>query len=887
MSLDRGTVLGPYELIAPLGKGGMGEVYRARDTKLGREVAVKILPDTFAHDADRMARFEREAKLLASLNHPNIAAIYAVEDRAIVMELVEGQILKGPLPVEVALNYARQIAEALEAAHEKGIVHRDLKPANIKITPAGTVKILDFGLAVEQASACNSDDPDNSPTLITSQTHAGVILGTAAYMSPEQARGAAVDKRADIWAFGCVLYEIIVGKPAFQGETTSDIVAAVLREEPDWGRVPPTVQPLLRRCFVKDPKHRLRDIGDAMALLEGVPDAVPAQSRHWPLLIAAVFAIALCVTGVGWWRATRSSLSHPLIRLSAELAPNTAIARSLGGNVMALSPDGTLLAFTTRGVDGIVRLATRRLDQDQVNVLAGTEDARSPFFSPDGQWIAFSTTGKLKKISILGGTAVALCDAFSFGGDWGEDGTLVAPLGVGSGLSRIPADGGTPTPITELNRDKGEGAHRWPQILPGGQAILFTAVHVTQSQHDIDVVSLKTGLRKTVYRGGFFGRYLPTSESGGHLVFLRESTLFAAPFDLKRLAVTGDPQPVVENISSAKDQGAHFAFSRNGTFIYLAGRGPANRSIFWLDTTTKLGPLHPVPGLYGYPRFSPDGKRLAYVIEDSPGQEDIWVQDLERDTASRLTTVPGQNEWPVWTPDGKNIIFLSSSPAKWGICWIRADGSGQAQWLTQGGVRPVPQSISPDAKWLAIIRPSGGSGVNIFKARIEGDPDHLRLGAMTPFLETPFITILPAFSPDGRWVAYTSAEPGKEGVWVRPFPGPGGAWQISTGSGRFSFPIWRRNGHELFFLGPDNRIMVASYSVHGDSFVAGDPRAWSDKHLLNLGSPPVWTYDLAPDGKRFAVVLYPDGASEEKPITHLTFLLNFFDELNRRNPVSR
>jgi len=869
----------------------MGEVYRARDTRLKREVALKVLPEAFAGDPERMARFQREAELLASLNHPNIADIYGVEEGALAMELVDGETLAGPLPIQTALEYARQIAEALEYAHERGVIHRDLKPANVKVTPEGTVKLLDFGLAKAIHDPGGSTaDPANSPTLTLGLSGVGVLLGTPAYMSPEQASGKPADRRADIWSFGAVLYEMLAGKPAFSGESITDILAGVLRAEPDWSALPaatpPRIRKLLRRCLERDRKQRLQAIGEARLAMDAPEEEVrplPAAAPLWPW-VAAALAMALAVTAaVGWWRAGRSAPLPPLMRLRVELGPDMKLERPPGGSLLALSPDGTLLAVIVRGADGIYRLATRRLDQSQITPLAGTEGARSPVFSPDGQWIAFHSDRKIKKISAGGGAAVTLCDApGSIAGSWGDDGNIIAALGWGTGLSRIPSGGGPPTPVTKLNHEKGELRHGWPQVLPGSRAVLFTTDHVGQGfeDADVDVVSLQTGVRTTLHHGASFARYLPS----GYLVWVRRHVLYAAPFDLGRLALTGEPQPVVEDINNGWDTGGGFAFSQTGIFVYDSGRGELPRSIFWLDSTGRTQPLHPAPGLYGFPRFSPDGKRLAFSVDDGQSHENIWVRDLERDTASRVTLLPGQNQWPVWTPDGQSLVFWSSNPAAPGIYSIRADGSGVAQRLTDGKTRQMPQSISPDGKRLAMTQTSTGGGVEIWTAPVEGDAGHPRLGRAEPFLQTPSVTILPAFSPDGRWLAYRSGEPERRGLWVVPFPGPGGAWLVSS---RGEDPIWSPNGRELFFLENGRTIMVAGYTARGDALVFGKPQVWSQHPVLDLGSPPVRTYDLAPDGKRFAVVLNADGTADPKPITHLTFLLNFFDDLRRRVPTGK
>lgn len=895
MSFAPGSKLGPYEILDSIGVGGMGEVYRARDPRLHREVAIKVSAERFSD------RFEREAHAIAALNHPNICTLHDIGPNYLVMELVEGPALSdrirhGAIPLDETLHIARQIAEALEAAHEKGVVHRDLKPGNIKIKPDGVVKVLDFGLAKMAEPAAPEEDPDRSPTLTLEQaTRVGQVLGTAAYMAPEQARGAIVDKRADIWSFGVVLYEMLSGKRLFKGDTISDTLAAVLTKDLDWRELPEAaprrIRKLLVRCLERDRKQRLQDIGEARIAVDAPePDLLPlpAAARRWPWAMASLALAFAVAAGVGWWRASRPAPLGSLMRLGLELGPDVRAERPLGGSFLALSPDATLLALTVRGADGATRLATRRLDENQITPLAGTEDAASPVFSPDGQWIAFHSDRKIKKISVRGGAVVTLCDApGAIAPSWGDDGNLIAALGWGTGLSRISSAGGTPARVTELNLEKAEWRHSWPQVLPGSHAVLFTAEHSGQNSDDgdIDVVSLKTGKRTTLHHGGFFARYLPS----GHVAWVHQNVLYAAPFDVGRLALTGEPQPVVEDIHSGTDTGGDFAFSQTGVFVYSSGKGELQRSIFWLDSTGKTRPLQPAPGLYGFPRFSPDGKRLAFSLGDSHGHEDIWVRDLERDTVSRVTLLPGQNEWPVWTPDGISLVFQSSNPAAPGIYWIRADGSGLAQRLTEGktGLGP-PQAISPDGKQLALVRAAAGGGVEIWTAPIEGDAGHSRLGKLAPFVQTPSVTILPSFSPDGRWLAYYSSEPGKEGLWVAPFPGPGGGWLVSSHG---ADAVWSRGPHAaggaLFFILDDHTIMVTDYTTNGAAFVVGKPRVWSQRRLMDLGSPPVRTYDLAPDGQRFAVVLNADGTADPKPISNLAILLNFFEEVQRRVPAGK
>jgi Tol biopolymer transport system component len=893
MPLSSGTRLGPYEILAPIGAGGMGEVYRARDSKLGRDVAVKVLPAVFAGDAQYMARFEREAQVLASLNHPNIAAVYGIEQGALVMELVAGQTLAeriaaGALPLEEALPVARQIAEGLEAAHDRGIVHRDLKPANVKITPAGVVKLLDFGLAkAADEVAPAASQLTISPTLSMAMTQAGMILGTAAYMSPEQARGKPVDRRADIWAFGVVLYEMLTGRSLFaSGDTVTDIIAAVVTRDPDWkalpASTPPHIRRLLERCLRKDVKTRLQAIGEARIAIDepagtpASPTAAPGETRR-PWLAWAVAAVAILAAGASWWRATRTA-EHPLVRMNVELSPDLPLTPASTGGMMALSPDGMRLAVTLRGADGRVRLYTRLLRQSQLTPLAGTENASTPFFSPDGQWIGFATDGKLKKISVEGGAAVTLCDAPNMrGANWGDDGNIVLALNPTGALSRVSSAGGAPAPLTKVNPE--ERTHRWPQVLPGSQAILFTAHSGTANYDDanIDVFSLKTGQRKTVQRGGFSGRYLATPDGSGRLIYMHQGTLFAAPFDLGKLELAGAAVPALEEVSSSGNGGGDFAFSPTGTFVYLSGKGSQGSwAISWVDRSGKTQPLHATLGSYFTPRFSPDGRRLAFTVSSGQGY-DVWVKDLDRDTPSRLSFLKSTNNWPVWTPDGKNIIFKSIDPGKPGLYWTRSDGAGEAQRLTDGKLDEFPYSISPDGGRLAFSGTTAGN-IDLFTAAIEGDPAHPKLGKPELFLGTPFVEAYPAFSPDGRWLAYMSLESGTGEIYVRPFPGPGGRWQISTGGG--SFPVWSRDGRELLFRSSDQRVMAVGYTAKGDSFIAGKPSPWSETHVMTFGTLSTW--DLAPDGKRMAVFVTDTGDDKQKPPTHLTFLLNYFDELQRR-----
>jgi Tol biopolymer transport system component/predicted Ser/Thr protein kinase len=859
-----GAQLGPYRIEARIGAGGMGEVFRAMDTRLKRTVAIKVAKENFGE------RFEREARAIAALNHPNICTLYDVGPNYLVMELIEGKPLKGPLALDQALQYAVQICDALDAAHRKAITHRDLKPGNILVTKQG-IKLLDFGLA-------RMAPGENDPTL----TRPGVVMGTPAYMAPEQREGQPGDARSDIYAFGCVLYEMLTGKRAAQERTRVELAA---------------LEGVLGKCLEKDPEDRWQSARDLKAGLELVGQArglsptghgpVPL-GRPLPWVVAAALAVVAAVALWAPWRTTRP-VDRPLMRFSADLGPEAVEGVNI---TTAISPDGTRLAFVARGPGGKEQLATRLLNQAQAALLPGTENAADPFFSPDGQWIGFFADRKMKKISVQGGGAVTLCDASDGNGaSWGEDGSIIVTLtnGFGGGLFRVPEAGGTPQAITKPG-DKGELTHRWPQILPGGQAVLFTG-NTVQGGHDdanIEILSLKTGQWKVVQRGGYFARYLATSNGAGHLVYLHQGTLFAVWFDLDRLEVRGTHAPVLEDVAgNATSGGGQFDVARNGTLVYLSGKSSTPTwPVAWMDSTGKTTPLLSAPGSYFAPRFSPDGKRLALVVGPL-GNQDVQVYDLQRGSTTRLTFTQ-INYRPVWTPDGKQIAFGSRSAAASSIRLIRADGAGEAQLLLESKGDPDPHSFSPDGKRLAFAEAGANTGDDLWTLPLDlSDPGHPKPGKPELFLRTPSDEIEPAFSPDGRWIAYVSNESKRNEVYVRPFPGgaPSGSgkWQISFGGGRY--PIWSRSGPELFYETPDDHIMVAAYTASADSFAPDKPRAWSNTQILKPEGADMWDVDLAPDGKRFAVFPRPEAAGERKGSVHVTVLLNFFDELRRRVPA--
>jgi Tol biopolymer transport system component len=897
--VSEGMQLGAYHIESRIGAGGMGEVFRAHDTALRRDVAIKLLSPEFSLEPDGLARLEREAHVLASLNHPNICAIYGVERRdealALVLELVEGPTLAErlagrALPLGDALAIARQIAEALEAAHDKGIIHRDLKPANVKITPDGLVKVLDFGLA-KAAAGDAAADLTHSPTSTLGGRDHGVLLGTAAYMSPQQARGQRLDKRTDIWAFGCLLYEMLSGRRAFDGDTSSDAMAAVLERDPDWTALPTTtpqsIRTLIERCLEKDLKLRLRDIGDARleidrAMTMPANGAPLERARHrgrralpWALSGALGLGAGLALLVA---RPQRSVPPLSPVRVIADPGTDASLLtnRYGGGPAAILSPDGGTLAFVAEARAGRPQLYVRRLEQLRATALAGTDGAVNPFFSPDGQWIAFFADSKLKKILTTGGGLSTLCDARdNRGGAWAEDGTIIfAPDRAGTGLWRVSSGGGTPEPLTTLNA--GEVTERWPQVLPGGKGVLYTSHNSPNGFNDANVVvqALPHGTRKVLVRGAYDGRYILS----GHLIYIHDSTLFAAPFDLDRLDVTGPAVHALDGFSDSPPVGAaQVAVSRTGTLVYVPG--PVftfDAPIDWADRGGRVTPLRAAPAYWLNAVFSPDGRTLAMTIYDGK-HYDNWVYDWGRDVLSRLTSDPTDASNPVWTPDGRGMVFGSKRDSKAGanLYWQRADGTGDAQRLTKSNNGQTPASVHPSGKLIAFVEHRPETLDDVMILPIEADEAYgWKPGAPTVFLNSRSSEFQPTFSPDGRWLAYVSNESGRNEVYVRPFPGPGGKWQISTGGG--SGPTWSRARHELFYGTFDQRIMVASYTSEGDSFRAEKPRLGSSVRFSSRTAGR--SFDLHPDGERFALTADRESQSHDDT-HHVTLIFNFFNEL--------
>ena len=878
-----GKTLTHYEVTSLLGKGGMGEVWQAKDTKLGRSVAIKTLPAEFAEDDERVARFQREAKLLASLNHPNIAAIHGLEEsdgtHFLVLELVEGDTLaerirRGPVPVEEALDIAKQTVDALEAAHEKGVVHRDLKPANIKVTPEGKVKVLDFGLAKAFTGDGEDVNTSNSPTLSMAATQQGVILGTAAYMSPEQAKGIPVDKRSDIFSFGCVLFEMLTGRRAFDGDLATEVLAAIIRAEPDYAALQanlnPKIEELLRRCLEKDLKKRWRDVGDLRVEIEQVlsgpggafvePGAVGAEMKPRPLLpwMAATFVIAGILFSLAVWVAMRPA--PPVITRFTIAVPPGVQMESL---LPTLSPDGRLLAF--RAVrDGQSQIYIRRLDQIEALPVRGSEGANStPIFSPDGREIAFNTGGVLRRVPTAGGPSVTLAEAANSGAHWGPDDTIVFRR-AGGGLSIVPAVGGAPREITTPAQDEGESLHRDPQFLPDGRGILFAIESVDSAEH-VAVLSLDTGEKRILVEGA-----APRFAHTGHLLFTRDGAIWAVPFDTDQLQVQGRPVPMLGGVL-VRNGFARYRLSRDGSLVYETGTsGGFQRTLRWVDRGGGDEPIGIPAGEYFDPRLSPDGTRVA-LAQEIEGNLDIWIWDLARKTRTRLTFDDAEERHPLWSLDGHRVAF-SSTRDGWDVYWRAADGTGQVERLSTVPDRMLtPWSWSADGKSLLLIELAltGTTSFDIGMLAMEGDRPR------TPLLQEDFTEVQPVISPDGRWMAYQSNESGRGEIYVRPYPGvESGKWPISTSGG--NGPKWSRDGQALFYRSGRaiNRVSVET----GETFSAGVPETVYEGTFFAAQGIQ---WDIDTDGQRFLVIKNVESTGDEE----LHIVLNWFEELKEKVPV--
>lgn len=887
-----GEKLGHYRILEQIGAGGMGVVYRVRDTRLERDAALKVLPDAFARDADRMARFQREARLLASLNHPNIAAIYGLEEsgdvRAIAMELVEGQTLEqrlrnGPLGLDEALPVAGHIAEALEAAHEKGVIHRDLKPANVKVTPEGKVKVLDFGLAKALVADAGSSDLAASPTISEMASRTGIILGTAAYMSPEQARGKPLDRRTDIWSFGCLFYEMLTGRMAFGADTVSDTIARILTQDPDWlalpEATPPCVRRLLHRCLQKDPQRRLHDIADARLDIEEVTvapasgisaTAIPAavaESSWWRhrMLWTGVLAGAVLAGLVVWkLKSGPVPVPGPVMRFAATL-PQTQQLAGTDFPSVALSPTGTHLAYIASRGGGTSRMFLRSMNSSQAEPVPGSEQALSPFFSPDGQWVGFFMAGKLMKVSVNGGTPITLCPApTGFGAVWGADDTIIFAPSAGAGLRRVSAAGGTPSQVTQLDKNNGEFSHRWPDLLPDGKTVLFT-IGTLGSWDDAQIVAqgLDTGKRYPLIVGGTFPHYVST----GHLIYMHLGKLMAVPFDASQRKVTGTAVELLPNVWESTDGAAQLSASPLGHLVYVPGGVPANQhTLVWVDRHGGAPePLAAPPGAYADPRLAPDGRRLAVTISQS--SDNIWIYDISGLNFTQLT-FEGGNSKPVWTPDGTRITFTSNRDGPLNLFWEKTDTGGTAERLTTSEQMQVPYSWSDQGGGLVFVMNSLQTGRDIWMLASNGD--------VRPVVQGPFNEEGPALSHDGRWLAYVSDESGHNEVYVTSFPKAQGKWKVSTDGG--TEPLWSRDGTEIFYRVGNGMMAVRVATT--PAFRTSPPQLlFAGEYDQGENSRPA--YDINADGSRFLML---KTAGTDSAPTGFEFVLHWFAEIKRRAP---
>jgi serine/threonine-protein kinase len=879
-----GQDIGSYKIISLLGAGGMGEVYRAMDTKLEREVAIKVLPTEFSQDRQRLARFEREAKLLASLNHPNIAVLYGQEEveekRFLVLELVEGETLaerltKGPLALEEALEVCRQIAEGVEAAHEKGVIHRDLKPANVKITPEGKVKILDFGLAKAFEREAPVADISQSPTLTEEMTRAGVILGTAAYMSPEQARGKAVDKRSDVFAFGCVLYELLTGKRAFGGETVTDTLAKILEGEPDWNvlspTVPGTIRFLMSRCLQKDPGKRLQHIDGARILIEevlsgtttlspiGATIQLPLWKRAIPWTIAAVSVV---VAGFALWSLTGPTpelIGPESVKKFEIAAPAVTPLGSSGGRDLAVSPNGKHLVYKSTGR----QLYLRSIDQLEVKPVSGTEGAGSNFFfSPEGDWLVFNSGTQLKKVSLAGGSAVSLTDVpWLEGGSWGPDETIF--FAAGGDLYRIPASGGEPEILATSEDDE---SYSWPKILPGGQAVVFTIRHGF-ANHRSALLSLETGAQKILIERAKMADYFPS----GHLVYERSGTLMAVRFDLTRLEIMGQPVPVLEGVRTSDVGAVDYSLSDEGTLAYVSADWGAlhEHQLVWVDRQGRESLVTEETGDFRNPRISPDGKRVV-LPRFERNSRNVWIYEFEEDSLSRLTFEEERNGTAIWSPDGEWIVYQTGSTDGRYLARQRADRGSPSEQLTS--VTPdtqIPNSWTPDGQLLFI-----NSGGDIVTLSMDGDREPEAVVA------SPYGECCSKLSPDGNWLAYVSHETGQQQVYVTSYPRADVKWLISAEEGGGQ-PVWSPDGSELLYRTGD-KMMVVSVRTE-PTFRESRPRVLFEGSYVSHSAPiGMQYYDISPDGKRFLMLK----ETEEQAQNQIQVVLNWSEELKRLVPTN-
>ncbi len=899
MALTSGTRLGPHEILSAIGAGGMGEVYRARDTRLNRTVAIKVLPPHLADRSELRERFEREARTIASLNHPHICTLFDIGQQDgvdyLVMEYLEGETLahrlqKGPLPLEQVFQYAIEISDALDKAHRKGVTHRDLKPGNVMLTKTGT-KLLDFGLAkLKQQVAPANVQLSELPTASDPLTAHGAIVGTLQYMAPEQLEGKEVDARTDIFAFGVVVYEMATGKKAFEGKSQASVIGAILKDDPPpisslQPMTPPALDRVVKRCLAKEPEERCQSAKDLTDELKWMAEGgsqvtfartaaakgIRALGRRALILGLGALLFGAAIASLAVWNLKPAPGPAPQLesRFTITLPPGQQLAGLDNGPAVGLSPDGTHLAYAARQ-GATQQLYQRAMDSLEAKPIPGTEGAVNPFFSPDGQWVGFFAGQKLKKVSVNGGAALTLSDAvYSYGASWGSQGMIAfAPTTAGA-LQQVPEAGGAPQQLTRL--EKGQSSQRWPEFLPGGKAVLFAASAITASWNNGQVAAQSLGAseRRNLIQGGTHPRYA----TSGHLVYAQAGNLMAVPFDPQRLTVTGTAVPVVEGVVQSPVSGAaQYSFSSTGSLVYIPGGVQSAQSrLVWVTRSGAEQPMAAPVRTYQFPRLSPNGRQVGVAIAEQETQ--IWLYDLSRETMSRFTFEGNTNGNPTWTPDGKRIAFESNREGAVNLFWQLADGSGGLERLTTSENFHAPSSWSSDAQLLAFIEANPTTGYDIWVLRMS---DRKAL----PFLQTPFLESAPRFSPDRRWLAYISDESGHREIYAQPYPGPGGKWQISTEGG--TEPVWNPNGRELFYRSGDK--MMAVEITEQPSFSVGRPKVlFEGPYQPTPATFP--NYDVTPDGQRF-LMLKPSEAAEVAP-TQINVVLNWFEELKQKVPASK
>jgi Tol biopolymer transport system component len=902
MPILSGRRLGPYEILSAIGAGGMGEVYKARDTRLDRIVAIKVLPAHLADRAELRGRFDREAKTIASLNHPHICTLFDTGHQDgidfLVMEFLEGEtlaqrLLKGPLPLEQVLQYAIEISDALDKAHRKGVTHRDLKPSNIMLTKSGT-KLLDFGLAKLKQEAAPAIPDSQLPTLKSAITGEGTILGTLQYMAPEQVEAKEVDARTDIFGFGAVVYEMATGKKAFEGKTSASIMAKILEAEPpSMASLTPMTPPMLgravKRCLAKDPDMRWQTASDLCEELRwiaegGSPTSVPvaarkgfhALGRRESILAFGALLVVAAITGLAIWNLKPAPLvTRPVSRFTITLPPGQQLAVPENGPAVALSPDGTHLAYVVR--EGLTQqVYLRAIDSLEARPIPGTEGPvggtsyAEPFFSPDSQWLGFFVDGKLKKVSVSGGTPLTLCDAYSsYGVSWGTRGTIAFAPGNISVLWQVSEAGGSPVPLSHV--EKGEANHGWPEFLPDGNALLFfVSTEGNWTNGQIAVQTVGTAGHRNLIPGGMYPHYAPT----GHLLYVQRGTLMAVPFNPQQLTVTGTAVPIVEGVlQSTLDGDAQYSFSATGTLAYVPKAAQSTLlKLVWVNRNGAEQPLAAPARAYVIPRISPDGLRIAVGITERESQ--TWTYDISRGTLTRSTFQGNNNLDAIWTPDGNRIVFTSNRDGQRNLFWQLADGSGGLERLATSASLQIPGSLSADGQFLAYGEVDARTGYDLWVLRLSDRKAQ-------PFLQTRSNESAPRFSPDGRWLAYTSDESGRKEIFVQPYPGPGGKWQISTEGG--VEPLWNRNGRELFYR-TGKKMMAVEISTK-PSFSAGAPKTLFEGEYVLLPTISTPNYDVSSDGQRFLMLKAVEQA--HSPPTQINVVLNWFDELNQKVPTGR